>query len=70
MANEEEQTVPELVEELARLTNIYTQMMTDGFTNGEEFAHIEQRILSLQKTILIKQGVDVEKLYPPKKKNL
>ncbi len=68
MADEENHTVPELVEELAKLTNIYTQMMTEGFTNGEEFSHLEQRILHLQKTILIKQGVDVEKLYPPKKK--
>jgi hypothetical protein len=48
----------EMVDLLAKRTTIYTQMMADGFSDGEEFAHIEQEILLLQKTILKKMGVN------------
>ena len=44
-----------LVDMLAENTQQYTQLMAEGFKNGEEFSHIEQKILSLQQAIQAKQ---------------
>jgi hypothetical protein len=51
MTDYQELGLPVLVDLLAEQTSIYTKMMTDGFKNGDEFSHIEQRILNLQKAI-------------------
>jgi len=44
-----------LVDMLAENTQQYTRLMSEGFKNGEEFSHIEQKILSLQEAIQAKQ---------------
>ncbi|MBV9987925.1 MAG: hypothetical protein JO301_09615 [Chitinophagaceae bacterium] len=48
----------ELVDLLAKRTATYTQLMADGYSDGEEFAQIEKDILGLQKEILRKMGID------------
>ena len=46
----------ELIDTLAERTATYTQMMSDGFQNGEEFAQIGEEILEIQKAIWVKMG--------------
>jgi hypothetical protein len=46
----------ELIDMLAERTATYTQMMSDGFQNGEEFAQIGEEILEIQKAIWVKMG--------------
>ena len=45
-----------LVDLLAEQTSLYTHLMSEGFKNGAEFSHIEQKILSLQSAIRAKQA--------------
>lgn len=46
----------ELIDMLAERTATYTQMMSDGFHNGEEFAQTGEEILKIQKAIWVKMG--------------
>jgi hypothetical protein len=46
----------ELIDMLAERTATYTQLMSDGFHNGEEFAQIGEEILEIQKAIWVKMG--------------
>lgn len=45
-----------LIDMLAERTATYTQMMSDGFNNGEEFAQTGEQILLIQKAIWVKMG--------------
>ncbi len=46
----------ELIDLLAERTAQYTQMMSEGFHNGEGFAQIGEQILQIQKAIWVKMG--------------
>lgn len=51
----------ELVDMLAERTATYTQLMSDGFHNGEEFAQTGEEILLIQKAIWVKMGFSTKK---------
>jgi len=44
-----------LLDLLAENTRQFTQLMSEGFKNGEEFSHMEQKIISLQQAIKTRQ---------------